>query len=79
VKTVAVNLNSKVAKIGLAAVAGLAPVPGLSLLLNRKVRRHARRVAGVAVIGAGILVAVPIALYVICKTSPGKPVENTDG
>lgn len=54
---------------GLVALKHLAPVPGLSLLLNKQFRRKARRATGIALLGAGALVAVPVALYVICKTS----------
>ena len=63
------NTIKVIPKIGLMALTRLAPVPGLGLLLNKKVRRNARRVAGLALIGAGALVTVPLALYVICKTS----------
>jgi hypothetical protein len=47
----------------------MAPIPGLSLLLNKRLRRKARQATGIALLGAGVLVAVPVALYVICKTS----------
>jgi hypothetical protein len=58
-----------VSEIGLTAVTHLVPVPGIRFLLNRQARRTARRVATVALLGAGVAVAVPAALYVICKTS----------
>jgi hypothetical protein len=57
------------ANIGIAALTQMAPIPGLSLLLNKNLRRKARKATGIALLGAGALVAVPVALYVICKTS----------
>ncbi|HYW70706.1 MAG TPA: hypothetical protein VE961_06715 [Pyrinomonadaceae bacterium] len=56
-------------ELALTAVTHAAPVPGLSLVLNKRFRRTVRKAAGVALIGAGALVAVPLALYVICRTS----------
>lgn len=63
------NEIKTISKIGLKTLVRLTPVPGLSLVLNKEVRRNARRAAGLALLGAGALAAVPIALYVICKTS----------
>ena len=57
------------ANIGVAALTSMVPIPGLSLLLNKRLRRKARKATGIALLGAGVLVAVPVALYVICKTS----------
>lgn len=62
--------KTEIAKTGLKVLTVVAPVPGLSLLLNKRVRRTARKFAGLALLGAGAAVAVPVALYVICKTSP---------
>jgi hypothetical protein len=59
-------------ELALTALAHLAPVPGVGLLLNPKVRRNARRIAGLALLGAGAALAVPVTLFVICKTSPRK-------
>ncbi len=58
-----------IGRIALMALARIAPIPGLDLLLDKRVRRNARKVAGLALLGAGALATVPIALYVICKTS----------
>jgi hypothetical protein len=66
----------KLSEIGLSALAHSVPVPGLSLLLNTKLRRKARRATGLALLGAGAAAAIPIALYVICKTSEGS--KQTD-
>jgi hypothetical protein len=55
--------------IGVAALTQMVPIPGLSLLLNKRLRRKARKATGIALLGVGALVAVPVALYVICKTS----------
>jgi hypothetical protein len=63
------NRSRKVSEIGLAALTQLVPVPGFSLLMNKRLRRSARRATRIALLGAGALVAVPVALYVICKTS----------
>jgi hypothetical protein len=63
------KMNKNFSEIGLAALTHLVPVPGLSLLLNKRLRQKARRATGFALLGAGALVAVPVALYVICKTS----------
>jgi hypothetical protein len=63
-------------EIRLATLTQLAPVPGLSLLLNKRLRRKARRATGFALLSAGALVAVPVALYVICKTSPESTQKN---
>jgi len=68
--------KSEIPKIGLTILTGVAPIPGLSLLLNKRVRRGVRRAAGLALIGAGALVTVPLALYVICKTSPKSKRDN---
>ncbi len=59
----------KLAAVGLSTLVGLAPIPGLSLLMNKRVRKTAKRAAGAALVGAGVLVTVPLALYVICRTS----------
>jgi hypothetical protein len=67
--------DTKLAEIGMVALTHFAPVPGLSLLLNKRLRRKARRATGFALLGAGALVAVPVALYVICKTS-GQPTNT---
>ena len=69
-------MNKTAKEIGLTALTLLVPVPGLSLLLNKRVRKTARRASGVALLGAGALVAVPVALYVICKTSPKRTQTN---
>jgi len=66
----------KISEIGLTALTQALPVPGIGLLLHRRVRRNARRATGIALIGAGALIAVPAALYVICKTSPGTTKSN---
>jgi hypothetical protein len=63
------KLDTKLSQIGLVALTQLVPVPGLSLLLNKRLRRKAKRATGIALLGMGALVAVPVALYVICKTS----------
>ena len=68
--------KSVIADIGLSTLAGLIPVPGIGLLLNRRVLRRVRKLGGVALVGAGVAVAVPVALYVICKTSPGAPAQK---
>lgn len=68
-------MDKRIPKLALTALVGLAPVPGLSLLLNKSVRRTARRAAGLALVGAGVLVTVPVALYIIRKTS-GVPVQK---
>ena len=68
---------NKIAKeIGLAALTHFVPVPGLRLLMNKRVRRTVRRASGVALVGAGAIIAVPVALYVICKTSPKRTQTN---
>ena len=69
-------MNTKLSDIGLATLTYLAPVPGLSLLLNKPLRRKAVRAARFAVLGAGVVAAVPVALYVICKTSQRSPRTN---
>jgi|GEM_PF-6866507 len=69
-------MNRKLSDFCLATLTHLGPVPGLSLLLNTNLRRRARTAAGLAIVGAGALVAVPLALYVICKTSPGSKQTN---
>ena len=58
-----------ISKTGLKTLLRLAPVPALSLILNKRLRRNARRAAGLAALGAAALATIPIALYVICKTS----------
>jgi hypothetical protein len=63
--------KSDIAKLGLTAIGTLVPVPGLSLLLNKRVRRAVVRVAGFAMLGAGVLVIAPAALYLMRKT-PGE-------
>ncbi|MGZ8847439.1 MAG: hypothetical protein ACXW3C_13345 [Pyrinomonadaceae bacterium] len=63
------NRIKTISKTGLKTLLRLAPVPGLSLILNKGGRRKARRAAGLALLGAGALATVPIALYVICKAS----------
>jgi hypothetical protein len=63
-------------EIGLAALTHFVPIPGLGLLMNKRVRRTVRKASGLALIGAGALVAVPLALYVICKTSPKRTQTN---
>jgi len=70
------NKSAKIAEIGLAAVTHLVPIPGFSLLMNKRLRRRARQATGLALLGAGALVAVPVALYVICKTSPKRTQTN---
>ena len=68
-------MNKKIPEIALTALASVAPIPGLSLLMNKRVRRTALKAAGrLALVGAGVLVTVPVALYIICKTSgaPGQ-------
>ncbi len=66
----------KISEISLAALAQASPIPGLGLLLNKRARRNARRATGIALLGAGALIAIPAALYVICKTSPGSNKSN---
>jgi len=66
----------KISEIGLAALTQALPVPGVGSLLNQRVRRNARRATGIALLGAGALIAIPTALYVICKTSPGTTKSN---
>ena len=66
----------RIPELGLMALAQLAAVPGLSLLMNKGLRRKAGRAARVALLGAGVVASVPIALYVICKTSPGSKQTN---
>ena len=68
-------MDKRISKLALTALVGLAPVPGISLLMNKRVRRTAKRAAGLALVGAGVLVTVPVALYIICKTS-GEPVQK---
>jgi ABC-type proline/glycine betaine transport system permease subunit len=63
------KMRSTLSNIGLAALTQMVPVPGLGLLLHKGLRRKARKATGIALLGAGALVAVPVALYVICKTS----------
>jgi hypothetical protein len=70
------NKRAKISEIGLAAVTHLAPIPGFSLLMNKRLRRRARQASGLALLGAGALVAVPVALYVICKTTPKRTQTN---
>jgi hypothetical protein len=70
------NKSRKIAEVGVAALTHLVPVPGLSLLMNKGLRRKARRATGFALLGAGALVAVPVALYVICKTSTKRTQTN---
>jgi hypothetical protein len=65
----------RIPELGLVALTHLAPVPGLSLLLDKRLRRTARKATGFALLGAGALIAVPVALYVICKTS-GKSTQT---
>ena len=64
-------MDKRIPKLALTALVSLAPVPGLSLLMNKSVRRTAKRAAGLALVGAGVLVTVPVALYLISKTSGG--------
>jgi hypothetical protein len=66
----------RIPEFGLMALAHLVPVPGLSLLMNKRLRRRAGRAARVALLGAGVVATVPLALYVICKTSPGSKQTN---
>jgi len=70
------NKSAKISEIGLAALTHLVPIPGFGLLMNKQVRKTARQATGLALLGAGALVAVPVALYVICKTSPKRPQTN---
>ena len=70
------NKRAKISEIGLAAVTHLVPIPGFSLLVNERLRRRARQATGLALLGAGALVAVPVALYVICKTAPKRTQTN---
>jgi hypothetical protein len=69
-------MNKTAKEIGLTAITHLVPIPGFSLLMNKRVRRAARQASGLALLGAGALVAVPVALYVICKTSPKRKQTN---
>jgi len=66
----------RIPELGLMALAQLAPVPGLSLLMNKRVRRKVGRAARLALLSAGVVATVPLALYVICKTSPGSKQTN---
>ena len=70
------NKSAKISEIGLAALTHFVPVPGLGLLMNKRLRRRARQASGLALLGAGALVALPVALYVICKTSPKQSPTN---
>ena len=70
------NKSVKISEIGLAALTHLVPVPGLSLLMNKSVRRKLGRVARVTLVGAAVVATVPLALYVICKTSPESKQTN---
>ena len=70
------NKSAKISEIGLAALTHLVPVPGLSLLMNKSVRRKLGRAARVALVGAAVVATVPVALYVICKTSPESKQTN---
>jgi hypothetical protein len=63
------KIGNKLSAAGIAALTQLAPVPGLSLLMNKSLRKKAGRVARVALLGAGVVATAPLALYVICKTS----------
>jgi len=65
------KISKKVTDMALPAVTQFVPVPGLNLMLNKQFRQKVRRATGIALLGAGALVAVPVALYVICKTSEG--------
>ena len=69
-------MNKTAKQIGLAALTHFVPIPGFSLLMNKRVRRTAGRASGLALLGAGAMVAVPVALYVICKTSPKRTQTN---
>ena len=69
------KIANRIPEIGLAALTLFAP-PGVSLLMNKRLRRKAARVAHFALVGAGVAAAVPVALYVICKTSPRKSTET---
>jgi len=66
----------KLPELGLSALTHFVPIRGFSLLMNKRVRRTVRRASGLALIGAGALVAVPVALYLICKTSPKRTQTN---
>ena len=70
------NKSAKISEIGLAAVTHLVPLPGFGVLINRRLRKRAQQATGLALLGAGALVAVPLALYVICKTSPKRTPTN---
>jgi len=70
------NKSAKISEIGLAALTHLVPIPGFGLLMNKRVRRTVRRAKGVALLGAGVLITIPVALYVICKTSDGSKQTN---
>jgi len=66
----------RIPELGLIALAQLAPVPGLSLLMNKPLRQKVGRAARLALLGAGMVATAPLALYVICKTSPGSKQTN---
>ena len=68
--------NRKLTTCATQALMQLVPGPGLSLLMNKSLRRKAGRAARVALLGAGVVATVPLALYVICKTSPGSKQTN---
>jgi hypothetical protein len=69
-------MKRKLFDIGLATLVHVAPVPGLSLLMNKSLRRKAARAARLALLGAGVVATVPVALYVICKTAPRSKQTN---
>ena len=69
-------MNKTAKEMGLAALTHFVPIPGFSLLINKRVWKTARKATGLALVGAGALVAVPVALYVICKTSPKRTQTN---
>lgn len=69
-------MKERTKELGLAALTHFVPIPGLGLLMNKRVRRTARKASGIALLGAGALMAVPVALYVICKTSPKRTPTN---
>ena len=71
-----VSRNRKLTTCATQALMQLAPVPGLSLLMNKRLRRKVGRAARLALLSAGVIATVPVALYVICKTSPGSKQTN---
>ncbi len=63
-------ITRRIPELGLIALTHVVPLPGLSLIMNKSVRRKLGRAARVALVGAAVVATVPVALYVICKTSP---------